>query len=77
MMKCVETTCSSCSRPMVLRVGVDLDDAELAVLARSVRSLARRVECERCRLARTAPVPIIEARVSCGRVVHRGCPDDE
>ena len=64
----IETHCSGCARPMVLRVSVDCDGDDVAALARCII-------CPVCHLARTAPARLIEARGTCGRVIHRDCPD--
>ena len=53
---------------MVLRVSVDCDGDDVAALARCII-------CPVCHLARTAPARLIEARGTCGRVIHRDCPD--
>jgi hypothetical protein len=50
---------------MTLRVSVDCDSA-----------LARCVICPVCIVTSTTPAPLVAPQGACGRIVHRGCPDD-
>jgi hypothetical protein len=64
----LEIHCATCGRPMTLRVSVDCDPADAAALGRCVI-------CPRCVVTSATPA-LVAPQGACGRIVHRGCPDD-